>query len=138
VRNLFRMLVPAEPAPAERTVLVVDDHRELREFVADVLGGSGYRVLGARSLEAAFLSASRFGGPIDLLIANVDMFEDAGAWLTERIGAKYPDVRVLFTSVHSRETLLAEGTLPQRSVFLEKPFHRDGLHEKVRHILDED
>ena len=47
---------PAPPgAPTAKTVLVVDDEKNIRRTLQLVLEGEGYKVLGAENAEAALL-----------------------------------------------------------------------------------
>ena len=74
-------LVPPKPspsapppgAPAPRTVLVVDDEKNIRRTLQLVLEGEGYRVLGAETASQALSILASPAAPVDLAILDVKL-----------------------------------------------------------------
>jgi DNA-binding response OmpR family regulator len=58
-----------------------------------------------------------------------------GLELRQRIATLRPNVRFLFISGYSDETIEQHQTLAQGCAFLEKPFLPDELASKVRELL---
>jgi len=56
--------------------------------------------------------------------------------LAERVKAKLPDIKVLFTTGYSRAAALEDGTLDRRMALLSKPFTIEQLATKIRNALD--
>ena len=73
--------------------------------------------------------------PIDLLMTDVVMPGMNGRELAEKLVAKSPDVKVLFTSGYSADTIIRPGISESRTAFLEKPFLPDDLARKIREVL---
>jgi two-component system cell cycle sensor histidine kinase/response regulator CckA len=110
------------PSGGVERVLVVDDEQVVRELVAQMLRGRGYRVWTAGSAE----EATTLDGHWDLLITDVVMPGVNGVDLARQIDATH----VLFMSGYDQHGVLGEAA------FLQKPFGRDRLVRAVRELLD--
>jgi CheY-like chemotaxis protein len=73
---------------------------------------------------------------IDLLVTDVVMPRLGGSELAERLIAMRPDIKVLFTSGYTEDTVLRAGQFATGTYFLHKPFSPAALAQKVRSILD--
>src|SRR5579862_10063769 len=72
---------PASPppgAPAPRTVLVVDDEKNIRRTLQLVLEGEGYRVLGAETAALALAILASPETPVDLVLLDVKLPDMSG------------------------------------------------------------
>ena len=134
-----RRLAPA-PRSAQstgtETILVVEDDEGVRAFVRTVLERHGYRVLAARGPEQAIELAAGHDGPIDLLITDVVMPGGSGPDLAHRIRELKPDLKVLFVSGYTENTIVHRGVLDPGVSFLAKPFSPEELAARVRRELD--
>jgi signal transduction histidine kinase/ActR/RegA family two-component response regulator len=145
----FRVYLPRTDEPPEEEVrrpnaprsasnellLVVEDERELREMLARILRGLGYRVLLAGGPEQALLVAERCSEEIALLITDMVLPGGNGRELAEQLVAARPGLKVLFTSGYTDDAAL-RGALAIREIdFLAKPFTPAGLADKVRTVL---
>jgi PAS domain S-box-containing protein len=117
------------------TVLVVEDDEEVRATVVEMLGELGYRVLKAVDATSA-LSVVESGIPIDLLFTDVVM---PGALKSPELARKtrerLPGVAVLFTSGYTENSIVHGGRLDAGVNLLSKPYTREALARKVRHVL---
>src|SRR5512139_516436 len=108
------------------TVLVVDDERDIREVVAEVLEGEGYEVLGARD-GAEALGKLRAHHPalvlLDLMMPGMDGWEFCAARKRE------PDLCAIPVIVISA---LGKVSGLDAAAFLQKPFAIDALVSAVR------
>jgi PAS domain S-box-containing protein len=117
------------------TILLVEDEPQLRRVVLELLGRRGYNVLVAENGERALqLAASE---EVDLLLTDVVMPGISGPELAKKIAAVHPNVKVLFVSGYTDDTILRHGMLETSVTFLQKPFTPGSLAEKVRDVLDE-
>jgi CheY-like chemotaxis protein len=135
--------VPAEPtatqprsaacAPNESiTILVVEDEEMLREFVSDVLGALGYRVLSAPNGRAALEVWAEHQADIDLLLTDVVMPESiSGRELANTLLKKKPDLKVIFTSGYSAELIGTDFEQEKKHAFLSKPYLPERLAQTV-------
>jgi two-component system, cell cycle sensor histidine kinase and response regulator CckA len=136
---------PAEvhgAAPASRTaiggsetVLLVEDEESVRQLVRDTLASRGYRVLEAENGQCGLTVASAHEGTIDLIITDVVMPGMSGRELADQLVAIRPEVKVLYLSGYTEDTIVSEGTIESGKAFLQKPFTLQALSRKVREVL---
>ncbi|MEH3087662.1 MAG: response regulator [Xylophilus ampelinus] len=116
-------------------VLVVEDDAEVREVVVAMLSDLGYRVLQA-SDAAKGLAVIESGIPVDLLFTDVVM---PGALkspeMARQARQRIPDLAVLFTSGYTENSIVHGGRLDAGVELLSKPYSREALARKVRHVL---
>src|SRR5437763_520141 len=147
----FKIYLPAVDATAERTtaaaatptprgtetVLLVEDAAAVRAVTKQVLERQGYTVLEAPGGEAALRLAQRHRGPIHLLLTDVVMPRVTGRELAERLAHVRPDVKVLYTSGYTDDSVVRHRILESGTAYLQKPFSPESLARKVRDVLDE-
>src|SRR6201992_3195514 len=119
----------------EETVLVVEDDEEVRDVAVSMLTELGYRVVKARDAASALVVVDS-GIPIDLIFTDVMM---PGTLRSPELARKdkerLPDVAVLFTSGYTQNAIVHGGRLDPGVELLTKPYTRDALARKVRHVL---
>ena len=125
----------SEIEAARETVLLLDDEEMIRTVLHACLRKSGYSVLEAASgLEATHI-AEHHGRRIDLLLTDVVMPQMSGPQSAERLLEIHPEMKVLYMSGHSRDTIVGYGIGESESTLLTKPFTLDSLALKVRELL---
>ena len=116
-------------------VLVVEDDDDVRVTVIDMLTELGYSVLKARDAQSA-LAIVESGVPIDLLFTDVVMPGPLRSpELARKARERIPSVAVLFTSGYTENAIVHGGRLDEGIDLLSKPYSRDALARKVRHVL---
>jgi two-component system cell cycle sensor histidine kinase/response regulator CckA len=120
----------------DETVLVVEDEDSVRELVRQILEEHGHPVLTARHGRDALLIAERYERPIDLLVTDVVMPEMGGSELVERLGARRPNLKVLYISGYTNDEVLRRGVQGGTANFLHKPFTSTELMGRVRQVLE--
>ncbi|MFB6419020.1 hybrid sensor histidine kinase/response regulator [Bradyrhizobium tunisiense] len=119
----------------EETVLVVEDDDEVREVAVSMLTELGYRVVKARDAAAA-LAIVDSGIPIDLIFTDVMMPGTLRSpELARKAKERLPHVAVLFTSGYTQNAIVHGGRLDPGVELLAKPYTREALARKVRHVL---
>ncbi|WP_234683483.1 hybrid sensor histidine kinase/response regulator [Bradyrhizobium monzae] len=119
----------------EETVLVVEDDDEVREVAVSMLTELGYRVVKARDAVAA-LAIVDSGIPIDLIFTDVMMPGTLRSpELARKAKERLPNVAVLFTSGYTQNAIVHGGRLDPGVELLAKPYTREALARKVRHVL---
>jgi CheY-like chemotaxis protein len=121
---------------ATETVLLVEDAEMVRNLAKEILETSGYRVLVAANGREALLICEQSREPIHLLLTDVVMPEMSGQELVRRLGPSYPQMRVLYMSGYTEDTIVHHGLLEEGINFLEKPFTPDSLALKVLEALE--
>ncbi|WQO29905.1 PAS domain-containing protein [Microvirga lotononidis] len=117
------------------TVLVVEDDDEVRETAVALLSDLGYRVLKARDATSA-LSIVESGLEIDLLFTDVVMPGPLRSpELARKAKARLPHMAVLFTSGYTENAIVHGGRLDPGVELLPKPYSREDLARKIRHVL---
>ncbi len=119
------------------TLLVAEDDPALRSLLLKTLRNSNYDVLEAVDGLDALRQAEQHSGPIQLLVTDVVMPGMNGRELAERLMALRPDLKVLYASGYTDETVVRHGLLEAEVDFLQKPFTLDNLARKVRAVLDQ-
>ncbi|HEX8406126.1 MAG TPA: PAS domain S-box protein [Duganella sp.] len=131
------------PAPVEtravvggqETILVAEDDEGVRATVVEMLGELGYRVLKASDAASA-LSIIDSGLAIDLLFTDVVMPGPLRSpELARKARERLPGIAVLFTSGYTENAIVHGGRLDAGVDLLGKPYTREALARKVRHVL---
>ena len=118
------------------TVLLVEDEDPVRLFSARALANSGYKVLEAKSGEAALEIMAR-GEKIDLLVTDVVMPKMDGPELVGRLRQRHPDLKVIFISGYTEDSFRKRLGDEREIHFLPKPFSLKQLAGKVKEVLTE-
>ncbi len=127
----------ATAAPnGEETVLLVEDEELVREMVHQILRIQGYTVLVAGSGDEAVRIVKEYGGPIHLLLTDVVMPQMSGPGLAGQITDMRPEVKVLYMSGYTEDTIVHQSVLDEGVNFIQKPFKKDVLGKKIREVLD--
>jgi two-component system, cell cycle sensor histidine kinase and response regulator CckA len=121
---------------ASETILVVEDETVLRKMIVEFLESGGYKVLSAESASEAIGHAQLFPGTIDLVLTDIVMTDMNGADLARFLSTLRPELRILYMSGYSDGALGDKFVLPKDVAFLQKPFSRIKLANKLREILD--
>ena len=133
-----------EPGPAaaaalvtgRETILLVEDHPQLRRRALRVLRDLGYRVIEAKNGDAALETISA-RDDIDLLFTDIVMPGGLdGTQLAEAARDIRPGLRVLFTTGYAEHAQIRTGLLEQGGDLLRKPYSRRELSDKLRGLLD--
>ena len=118
------------------TVLLVEDQDEVRQVAQQVLRRYGYHVIEARNAGEALLICERHPRPIHLLLTDVIMPHMSGRQLAQRLVQIVPDLKVLFMSGYTENTIVHHGILDSGIAYLQKPLVPDTLVRRVREVLD--
>jgi len=106
--------------PAQPSVLVVDDESDLRELIAESLGGDGFRVVQAGDAAEAIAQLKAFA--YDALVVDLRLPDDDGMSVLDAAFVRYPDVVAVvmtgFGGVTEAVAAIKRGAID----FLIKPF----------------
>ncbi len=124
-------------ASGSERILVVEDNENVREISVTILCQKGYEVVTAVDGKEAIkhLKDERH---IDLLFTDVVLPGGIdGIEIAEQAKQLQPNIKVLFTSGYAENSIVHNGELDPSVTFVNKPYRRAELLEKVRHILDQ-
>jgi PAS domain S-box-containing protein len=125
---------PDAPLQGLETLLVAEDEEALREAICGYLHSLGYTVLAASSGHQALSIASQ-EKQIDLLITDVVMPKMSGRELSETLKSFRPDLKTIYMSGYTDDSVLRNGIQVMNATFLQKPFSFSTLARKVRDTL---
>ena len=119
----------------EETVLLVEDEDVLRGLLAKFLRLYGYTVLEASHGGEALLACERHQGPIHLMVTDVVMPRMSGRELADRLIPLRPEMKIIYMSGYTEDTLVQHGVTDQSVAFLQKPFKPIELARRVYAVL---
>jgi CheY-like chemotaxis protein len=123
-------------ARGSETILLVEDDDEVRALARETLDGHGYTVIPAAAPAEALRLAGSHSGPIHLLVTDVVLPQFSGRGLAERLAPEHRDLRVLYMSGYTDDSIVRQGMLEEGTAFLQKPFTPYTLLLKVREVLN--
>ena len=121
-----------------RTILVVDDEKEILDFVKAVLEHAGYRVLVAQNgITALALCAAT--EKIDVLLTDIVMPGLNGVVLAGRLSQARPDLPIVFmtgyaTDFDVKQLLRSHAEMGVHKV-MRKPIYYEELMELIESLL---
>ena len=117
------------------TILVVEDEPSVRRIIGEILSKQGHEVLEATSPAHAIGIAKNRKESIDLLVADVIMPSINGPEAFRQIAAFHPETKVLYVSGYPGSTITIRGILKEGIQFVQKPFSKQTLLEKVQESI---
>jgi two-component system, cell cycle sensor histidine kinase and response regulator CckA len=126
----------ARAAAGHETLLLVEDEEVVRTLMRESLEDVGYSVIEAADGNAALLAFRDQGSPIDLLVTDLVLPGMNGAELARQLRAIAPGLKTLYVSGYPGPAGQRQLTLEPNAAFLQKPFTRQVLTEKVRQAID--
>lgn len=128
---------PSQERPGgTETILVVEDDELVRKHVIGLLTGLGYRVIQATNGPQA-LELLEQHPEIPLLFTDIIMPGGInGRQLADKATAKYPGLRVLYTSGYTENAIVHHGRLDPGVALLSKPYTLQALAHKLRSVLN--
>jgi DNA-binding NtrC family response regulator len=132
---------PSSPPPgtaAPRTVLVVDDEKNIRRTLQLVLEGEGYQFLGAETAMQALAILANPATPVDLAILDVKLPDISGLDALAKIRSDEAtrDLPIIVISGHATVNDAVQAIKFGASDFFEKPLARERVLVSVRNVLD--
>ncbi len=119
------------------TILLVEDEGPVRELVARLLQRHGYKVWQAASGKDALNVWEEHKRQIALLLTDLIMPGNMnGHDLAEKLKGEQPELKVIFTSGYSADTVGRNFKLDPELTFLQKPYQPHTLAVTVRRCLD--
>jgi DNA-binding NtrC family response regulator len=129
---------PPSGVPAAKTVLVVDDEKNIRRTLQLVLEGEGYKVIGAETAGSGLAVLASPDTPVDLALFDVKLPDMSGLDALERIKKDdaTKDVPVIVISGHATVNDAVQAIKLGASDFFEKPLNRERVLVSVRNVLE--
>ncbi len=125
-------MFPAMTSP--RSVLIVDDERDIRELLVLTLGRMGLRTDTAANLAEA--RAQLASGSYDLCLTDMRMPDGTGLELVAEITQRYPALPVAMITAYGNVEAAVEALKAGAFDFVSKPVDLTVLRELVQRALD--
>jgi two-component system, cell cycle sensor histidine kinase and response regulator CckA len=130
-------LAPTNQMPhGTETILIVEDEESVRKLCSGILSSLGYQVLEGKDGIEGLKIFQGYGKPIHLMLTDVMMPGLNGKELSDKLLKIDPNLRVIFISGYTDNTVITHGMLEPGLTFLQKPFTPQVLAGKIREILD--
>ena len=113
-------------------ILIVDDHRDIRDLLARYLAKQGFRASVAESAAAARKAMQ--AGKIDLIVLDIMMPGEDGLSLTRSVREK-EDIPVILLTAMGEETDRIVGLEVGADDYLAKPFNPRELLARIKAVL---
>jgi DNA-binding NtrC family response regulator len=125
-------------SPGKKTVLVVDDEKNIRRTLQLVLEGESYRVLVSETAEQGLAMLANPEMPVDLALLDIKLPDMSGLEALERIKRDEAtrDIPVLVISGHATVNDAVQAIKLGASDFFEKPLERERVLVSVRNALE--
>jgi signal transduction histidine kinase/CheY-like chemotaxis protein len=123
------------PARRSKTVLVVEDEKEVRELACEFLSAAGYSVLTAQDGWEAMDTAKRLGRSIHVVLTDMVMPNMGGIELGDRLKALLPQVGIIYMTGYIEQGE-ANAAFLKDAFFLQKPFSRETLIGKITQAVN--
>jgi len=131
-----RKLAPAPVLTGTETILLIEDEEHVRVVSRAILARSGYNVVEVHNPAEALELCEKPSKPIHLVLTDIVMPKMSGPELAKRLRLLRPDIKVLYMSGYTDDTIIRHGMLDPKTAFLQKPFTPEDLRRKVRDVLD--
>ena len=118
------------------TILIADDEEMLLNLLERMLTRAGYDILKARDGEETLRVFAEHADEIDLVILDVIMPKFDGQEVMERIKVEAPNMRFLFSSGYSENTIQTDFVIKEGLRLVNKPYESLNLLNTVREVLD--
>lgn len=118
------------------TILLVEDEAEVRQLSRYLLKRMGYTVFEADGITEAIQICTEYSNPIHLMLTDIVLPGMNGIELYYNLRETHPEMKVLFMSGYSKESIPPHDIPIEEAEFIQKPFNSEDLANRVRNVLD--
>jgi CheY-like chemotaxis protein len=138
LEEIRKEVLKKELPRGNETILIVEDEEEVRKLAGKILERQGYKILETFNGDDALVACERSRSPIHLMLADVVMPGMSGSELAKLLKPLYPEIKILYMSGYTDDSIVRHGVLEKGVNYIQKPFTMEGLARKVREVLEQD
>jgi len=117
------------------SILLAEDHENVRQILVRMLKASGHKVIAAESGEQALEKAQEVLSELDLLITDVVMPGMSGGELARHMKVLCPAIKIIYVSGYADDEIVRRGVAEGASL-LKKPFTSSGIRDAIDRLFD--
>lgn len=118
------------------TILLVEDDDRVGNLMSESLQMLGYTPLKTKNGREALSMAKNFQGKINLVITDMIMPGIRGDELAKQLKIIHPEIKVIYISGYSDNSIFKSVSQNGEAGFLQKPFNIDSMANKIREMLN--
>jgi signal transduction histidine kinase len=118
------------------TLLLVEDDKEIRASLKELLEQDGYTIIVAMDGEDGIEKFTDHREEVQLLLLDVIMPKKNGKEVYEEIRSMRPDMKAIFVSGYTADILTAKGVIQGDVNLITKPIAINTLAAKIREVLE--
>ena len=111
------------------TIFIVEDNDDLRETLCDALATQGHQVRGVDCAEAV---PEQAGGPIDLMIIDLNLPGEDGISLASRLRQAQPELGIIMLTARQQAEDRTTGYASGADIYLTKPTSMGELNGAIQ------
>lgn len=127
-------VMPAQRIPANTSILIADDEKDMRTLASTVLERYGIRTVCAADGEEAVREFEK-NPNVNVILLDYIMPKMSGIEVYEAISASHPNVRVLFSSGYNESEEFSKLKMHNYVGFIHKPYSSTDLLNKISELL---
>ena len=120
------------------TLLIVEDNVSMCDMISEILEIESYKVFKANNSDEAISLYTKHHNEIDIVLTDVIMPGMSGKIMVEQLQKINPQLKVLFMSGYTDNSIVHLGVLDDGVSFIQKPFMVDELTKKISEVLEND
>jgi len=117
------------------SILIVDDEEAVLSICKQLLQKMGYNVLGAKNSGDAYQIAKKNRGTIAVAILDYSLPSMENESVPKRLSEIDPALKIMLTSGYCEFGMISDLVQESDYEFIQKPFNRAQLDEKLKTIL---
>ncbi len=118
---------------AKGSILIVDDEKEIRESLEQILALEGHRAVAASSGEEGLKKIEE--GVFDLVLVDITLPDRNGIDLLKSIKREHPEVGVIMITAYDSSQVAFQASKEGAESYITKPWDNDKLLLEVRNAL---
>lgn len=136
VVQTFEKPVDVDDYTGNEMVLIAEDDPLLRQAYEAALSSAGYRVISVKDGREGEKMIREQGAKINMLLTDVVLPKMMGKPLADFAKSQHPDIKIVYVSGYTENSIVHHGVLDTESVLIQKPVSIHNLLKTIRQVFD--